>query len=167
MSKWIGQLAALFVSGLLLGGCGLPQYLQDTMDQAELRRLFGLPRGARVLSYAGYPSMVGFGQREGLSLDAAFELTDDEGQTFLAQAAEGGWQPLPMSDALFAHIPFQGLSVPLDQSNGLYLCRTAGNEVLHARETKGCVEVARINDLILGIFDATTNSVWVTVRSGY
>jgi hypothetical protein len=111
--------------------------------------------------------MVGFGQREGLSLSATFRLDEQEAQAFLDGASESGWEPLPMEPGLIQRIPFEGLEVPLDRTEGIYLCRTAGDDVLYARSTRSCAETVDFHDLILGVFDSSTNRAWVTVRSGY
>ena len=152
---------------LLLGACSGAQGVQDAIDQAALRRRFGLPRRAEVVNYRGYPSMVGFGQREGLGLSATFQLEPEPAQAFLERAAEAGWEPLPIEAGLVERIPFRELEVPLNLSQGAYLCLTAGNEVLHAKHTRSCDEVVQFHDIIFGVFDSTTNQVWVTVRSGY
>ena len=124
--------------GLILGGCRSSQALQDRMDQSALRELFGLPRRAEVVEYDGYPPMVGFGQREGLGLSAAFQLEPEEAKAFLETAAEAGWEPLPIEAGLVERIPFRELDVPLHLSQGMYSCQTTGNEVLHAETTCSC-----------------------------
>jgi len=161
-------LAVIAIAGaMLVPACGRTQAAQDSSDQAALRRLFGLPRGAELLSYDGYPSQVGFGQREGLSLSAEYRLADDDMGKFLRSAVEAGWQPLPMPVGLSELIPFHGLSVPWDAADGLYRCQTAGDDVLHARRTTSCLETTAFHDVILGVFDAASQRVWVTVRSAY
>lgn len=161
-------LVVLVLAGAtLVPACDRTQAAQDTADQAALGRLFGLPRGAELLSYDGYPSQVGFGQREGLSLSAEYRLADDDVGKFLRSAVEAGWQPLPMPVGLSGLIPFQGLSVPWDAADGLYRCQTAGDDVLHARRTTSCLGATTFHDVILGVFDAASQRVWVTVRSAY
>ena len=157
----------LLALALLLGGCGGAQGVQDTKDQAALRRLFGLPGRAEVVSYSGHLAMVGVGQREGLGLRARFQLEPEQAMAFLETAAEAGWEPLAIPAGLMGRIPFRELDVPLDRTDGLYLCRTAGDNVLHAETTRSCAETADFHDLILGVYDPSTQTVWVTVRSGY
>ena len=159
---------------ILAAGCGLSlalsactPALQDVIDRAALRSLFGLPSGADLVEYEGYPPMVGFGQREGLRLRAVYDFSQAEAVAFLEQARDEGWQPLPIEAALLIHIPFQDLSAPLDRTQGLYLCRTAGDEVLHPASTQDCREVPRMNDLIFGVYDLLERRVWVSVQAGY
>ena len=128
----------LLALALLLGGCGGAQGVQDTKDQAALRRLFGLPRRAEVVSYSGHLAMVGVGQREGLGLRARFQLEPEQAMAFLETAAEAGWEPLPIEAGLVERIPFRELDVPLHLSQGMYSCQTTGNEVLHAETTCSC-----------------------------
>jgi len=150
---------------LALGGCAQP--LQDMIDRAALRALFGLPAGADLVEYQGYPSMVGFGQREGLRLRATYDLSQSEAAAFLEKASDRGWQPLPISAGILGHIPFREISAPLDRTRGLFLCRTAGDEVLHPSSTRNCLEVLRLNDLIFGVYDSAERRVWVSVQAGY
>jgi hypothetical protein len=150
---------------LALGGCVQP--LQDMIDRAALRALFGLPVGAELVEYQGFPSTVGFGQREGLRLRAVYDLSHAEAAAFLKQARDGGWQPLPISAGLVRHIPFREIPAPLDHTHGLFVCRTAGDQVLYPASTQGCLEVQRLNDLIFGVFDSAERRVWISVQAGY
>ena len=52
-------------------------------------------------------------------------------------------------------------------SSGLYLCRTAGNDVLHARKTRPYWEVGRLGDAILGVYDREARRLTLEVGSGY
>ena len=158
-------LAACCGMTLALSGCAQP--LQDAIDRAALRSLFGLPVGAELVEYDGYPSMVGFGQREGLRLRAVYDLSQEEAAAFLELAGDRGWQPLPIDSRLISHIPFREIPAPLDRTQGLYLCRTAGDAVLYPASTRDCLEVLRMNDLIFGVFDSAERRVWVSVQAGY
>ena len=64
-------------------------------------------------------------------------------------------------------IPYKGLKVDLDGAQGLYLCRTAGDNVLHAKKTRPCEEVQRMNDIIIGTLDPVSCQLRVTMRSSY
>jgi len=165
MWKRILITAACCGLGLALGGCAQP--LQDMIDRAALRALFGLPMGAELVEYQGFPPMVGFGQREGLRLRAVYDLSQAEGAAFLEQARDRGWEPLPVSAGLLGHIPFREIPAPLDRTRGLFLCRTAGDQVLYPASTRGCLEVLRLNDLIFGVYDSAERRVWVSVQAGY
>jgi len=158
-------MAACCGLSLALNGCAQP--LQDMIDRAALRALFGLPAGAELVEYQGFPSMVGFGQREGLRLRAVYDLSQAEAAAFLEQARDGGWQPLPISAGLLRHIPFREFPVPLDRTRGLFVCRTAGDQVLHPARTVDCLEVRHLNDLIFGVFDSVERRVWIGVQAGY
>lgn len=161
-----GLIAAACCSlSLALSGCAQP--LQDMIDRAALRALFGLPAGAELVEYQGFPSMVGFGQREGLRLRAVYDLSQAEAAAFLKQARDGGWQPLPIRAGLLRHIPFRELPVPLDRTQGLFLCRTAGDQVLHPDSTADCLAVRRLNDLIFGVYDSMQRRVWINVQAAY
>lgn len=143
------------------------QEFQDQIDQRALSDLFDLPGGLTLVAYDGYPAMVGFGQREGLSLNAAYVLTDQQETEFIRRAIARGWEPLPMPESLRVHIPIQGLKVPLEVQSGLFYCRTAGDNVLHAAKTSPCAEAGSMNDIIIGVLDSSQNRLMVEVRSGY
>lgn len=164
---WKRVLITAACCGLSLALSGCTQPLQDMIDRAALRALFGLPVGAELVEYQGFPSMVGFGQREGLRLRAVYDLSRAEEAAFLDQARDRGWQPLPISAGLIRHIPFREIPAPLDRTQGLFVCRTAGDEVLHPASTRDCLEVLRLNDLIFGVYDSAERRVWVSVQAGY
>jgi hypothetical protein len=158
---------AAFAFATLLAGCGLPQGVQDRLDQRQLRERFGIPRGAELLAYEGYPSMVGFGQREGLNIGAVYRLTDEQERVFTESSLRGDWRPLPMP--LEHRGRMRGLAgdVPLDLEQGIYTASTAGSDVMRARDTVPISEVAQPADLILGVLDSETNQLHVRIASGY
>lgn len=153
----------ILVVALVLVAC----QSQDDMDKAQLIRHFGIPQGAELLEYQGYPARVGFGQREGLQVSATWRLTEAELAAWLPQAAPKGWKPLPIPAGIRQKIPYRGLKVDLDAAEGLYLCRTAGDNVLYAKSTRACADAQRMNDIIIGILDPGTRRLSVTVRSSY
>jgi hypothetical protein len=140
---------------------------QDDMDREQLRRHFGIPPGVQMIEYHGYPARVGFGQREGLQVSAKYRFTEGELAGWLPQARADGWQPLPIPAEIRQKIHYKGLRVDLDAAEGLYVCRTAGDNVLHARKTRPCAETQRMNDIIIGTLDPGTRQLSVTVRSSY
>lgn len=157
------RLTILVAAAFVLAAC----QSQDDMDKAQLRRHFGIPPGAEILEYHGYPARVGFGQREGLQVSATWRLTETELAAWLPRAGADGWQPLPIPAAIRQKVPYKGLKVDLDAAEGLYLCRTAGDNVLHATKTRPCSEAQRMNDIIIGILDPGTRRISATVRSSY
>jgi hypothetical protein len=140
---------------------------QDDMDKAQLLRHFDIPPGTQIIEYHGYPDRVGFGQREGLQVSATYRFTESELAAWLPQARSNGWQPLPIPPEIRQKIPYKGLKVDIDAAQGLYLCRTAGDNVLHAKKTRSCAEVQRMNDIIIGTLDPVSRQLRVTVRSSY
>lgn len=139
----------------------------DDRDREQLLRHFGIPPDTQVIEYHGYPARVGFGQREGLQVSATYRFTEGQLAAWLPQARSNGWQPLPIPAETRQKIPYKGLKVDLDAAQGLYLCRTAGDNVLYAKKTRPCGEVQRMNDIIIGILDPDTRQLSVTVRSSY
>jgi hypothetical protein len=140
---------------------------QDDMDKTQLLRHFNIPPGAQLIEYNGYPARVGFGQREGHQVSATYRFTEGELAAWLTQARSNGWQPLPIPSEIREKIPYKGLKVDIDAAQGLYLCRTAGDNVLHAKKTRSCGEVQRMNDIIIGTLDPVSRQLRVTVCSSY
>jgi hypothetical protein len=146
---------------------GYPRPIQDRLDQRAMLRHFDLPTGLRLVEYEGYPAVVGFGQREGLNLRAVFQLTERQAENLERRLVQDGWLPLPVPAETRRKL--QGYVDPstLALSAGLYQCRTAGNDVLRARETRPCAEADWLNDAIFGVFDADTHRLHLQVGSGY
>jgi hypothetical protein len=134
---------------------------------ARLRGIFGIPEGCELVSYDGYPSTVGFGQREGLALSAVYRLDGSQAREFVDRSLSEGWRELPVPDSVTACIPFQGLTVPLGAMQGIYTCRTAGDNVLYAASTRPVEEAGSVHDVLIGVFDSETNLLSVEVRSAY
>jgi hypothetical protein len=153
----------LILAVLLLCAC----QAQDERDRGQLLRHFTIPPSVQIIEYHGYPARVGFGQREGLEVSATYRFTEAELAAWLPQARADGWQPLPIPAETRSKIPYRGLKVDLDRTVGLYICRTAGDNVLHATRTRPCAEAQRMNDIIIGILDPGTREVSVAVRSSY
>lgn len=170
MKRYLLGLSSLVI-GLLsvtVHACGMPpQAIQDQLDRRALREQFNVPAGYALVSYDGFPSMVGFGQREGLEISAVYQLDREQLEDFLQDAPIAGWEPLPIPRDIRAKILYQGVNVPLDLQNGLFICRTAGDNVLHAKVTRHCSEVDYLPDVILGIFDPAQDKLYLVIRSGY
>lgn len=158
---------AIVLLPLSLSSCTGAQAVQDWVDERALRKQLAIPAGFDLVSYDGYPSMAGFGQREGLEISARYRLDGEQAAAFATRARANGWQPLPIPDATRSKIRFQGLKVPLDAQQGLYLCRTAGDDVLHARETRSCDAANSLHDIILGVLDTSTGELSAVIRAGY
>jgi hypothetical protein len=178
MTRWCWLLvgAGLLFAGLclpcvgglmIIGLLGQPYSIQDQLDQRALRRHFDLPSGLELVEYDGYPAEVGFGQREGLDIRAVYQLSDGEAEKLGRRFAEKGWSPLPIPADIQLRVRRYVAPDPLELTSGLYLCRTAGHNVLHAWITRPCAMVERQNDVILGVFDAETNRLHLQVSSGY
>lgn len=139
---------------------------QDASDQAALRRLFSLPNDVQIVHYEGFPSQVGFGQREGLYLVAHYQLTPEQVSVW-ANDAPAGWEPLPMPMEVQAQMDAFRFEALRDGQEGYYFCRTAGDNVLHAKETRPCTAVKDPLDLIAGVVDLATGEMVVQVQSFY
>ncbi len=132
---------------------------QDETDQRRVRARCGLPRDATVLVWKGYPEQVGFGQREGLSLEGTFRPTAG----WSAPAA--GYRVGPWPRARAAIEKGFRLGAMVDGARALR-CETAGDNVLSATSTRPCDTVAPLPDLILCVLEPS-GDVRAVVRSLY
>jgi hypothetical protein len=145
-------------------GCAIDQ---DASDQERLREIFAVPPEAQIIEYRGFPARSGFGQREGLRLSARYRLSAPVFSAWLASARNAGWRELPFPQSIRSRFRIRFDEAPLDTAHGLYLCRTAGNEILNTAETRPCEKAEAMNDVRLGVFDQSTGVLSVLVAAGY
>lgn len=143
------------------------QWLTDRSDKAALAEHFEIPDDAEMIAYDGFPTMVGFGQREGLTISAKYKLNDEDIKSWIQKVQYKGLKKLPIEENCRSKIWYKDKLIPLDTKNGYYFCRTAGNDVLKAKVTKPCDEVDNPNDIILAILDTETRELSVIITSGY
>lgn len=143
------------------------QWLTDKSDKAALEKHFDIPDDAEMIAYDGYPAMVGFGQREALSITAKYKLTDDDMYGWIKKVQNKGLKKLPIEPDCKKKLWFKNKLVPTDIKTGYYFCRTAGNDVLNADSTKSCDEVDNLIDIIFAILDTDSRELSVIITSGY
>ncbi len=146
-----------------------PGVFLNYLDEMALQRQASIPSGFKRVEYHGFPLMSGFGQREGLTVSAVYELTARQKDRFIKNAPSQGWKALPFPREIKERIPFKGLSVPLDAPHGLFICRTAGNDVLHSRKLRELAhtEPTMVIDLVIAVYDLQKNRLYAEVRSCY
>ena len=170
MKRYLLGINPLVISllSITMRTCGMPpQAIQDQLDRHALQEQFNVPAGYALISYDGFPSMVGFGQRESLEISAVYQLDREQLEDFLQDAPIEGWEPLPIPQDIRAKILYQGMNVPLDLQDGLFTCRIAGDSVLHAKATRPCSQVDDLQDVILGIYNPAQDKLYLVIRSGY
>jgi hypothetical protein len=128
---------------------------------------FEIPDDAEMIAYNGYPTMVGFGQREALSISAKYKLNDDDMNSWIKKVQSKGLKPLPIEADCKNKLWFNDKLIPTDLKSGYYFCRTAGNDVLNAETTKPCDDVENLNDIIFAILNTEKNELSVIITSGY
>ena len=119
-------------------GC---QTLTNDSDQKALRRQCGIPNFAKLKDFDGFPTMSGFGQREGLNLTAKFIVPKERVITFekFLKEKSSEWSPLPIPDAILDRIMLPLSGVNLRATQGFFRCKLAGSNVLHERYTTSCL----------------------------
>ena len=156
-----------FVFLLLLFVTNSCQWLTDSSDKSALEEHFEIPDDAEMIAYDGFPTMVGFGQREGLNISAKYLLSDEDMNEWIKIMQTKGLKKLPIESECKGKLWFQDKLIPLETKTGHYYCRTAGNDVLNATETKLCDEVDNLNDIIFAILDTEKKELSVIITSGY
>ena len=157
----------LFALIILFSACLIGCQSVDASDRRALREQCSIPEYAELVSYKGFPSTNGFGQREGLEVSGKFKIKSSEVVKFEKTAQWDGWEPLPIANTIRSKIRFKGMAINLDLEDGLYRCRTAGDNVLYTSVSKPCAEVEKLNDIMISVFDRKSNEFSAVVRSGY
>jgi len=143
------------------------QWLTDSSDKSALEKHFEIPDDAEMIAYDGFPTMVGFGQREGLNISARYLLNDEDMNEWIKNMKIKGLKNLPIESECRSKLWFKDKLIPVETKTGYYYCRTAGNDVLNATETKPCDEVDNLNDIIFAILDTEKKELSVIITSGY
>jgi len=120
-----------------------------------------------MIAYDGFPPVVGFGQREGLTISAKYKLNDEDMNSWIESVQHKGLKKLPIEPECRSKLWFKDKLILLDTQTGYSFCRTAGDDVLNATETKPCEEVKHLSDVILAILDTEKKELSVIVTSGY
>jgi hypothetical protein len=154
----------LLVACIALCSCSI---MVERDDKASLRRQCDIPRSATLVEYRGYPAVVGFGQREGLHIEGRFQIEKSGIGPFESDAVSRGWKSLPIPDEVLAKIPFEFSLVRLGSKKGLYRCHTAGDNVLHAKQTRDVSTVETPLDIIVSVYDSESGVIGAAVASGY
>lgn len=90
MGSQLKILISIFFT-VLIFGC-----TNNGSDESILRTEFNVPRNAKMISYQAHPEQNAW-LREGLNIDIVFQLSDQDYNTYVADAEKGGsWQPLPI-----------------------------------------------------------------------
>lgn len=156
--------SSFFLLLLLITSC---QQVTDSSDKEALKRHFEIPDDAVMIAYDGFPPMAGFGQREGLNISAKYKLNDEDMNNWINNLQSKGLKQLPIETECRSKLWFKDELIPMDTETGYYYCRTAGNDVLNATETKPCEKVENLNDIIFALLDIEMKELSVIVISGY
>lgn len=156
-----------FAFSLLLFFANSCQWLTDRSDKSALEKHFEIPKNAEMIAYDGFPTTVGFGQREGLNISAKYLLSDEDMNEWIRIMRTKGLKNLPIESECKSKLWFKDKLIPMETKTGYYYCRTAGNDVLNTKETKPCDEVDSLNDIIFAILDIEKNELSVIITSGY
>ena len=153
------RLLPLFLASAL--GCGTPP------DEDVLRRTFAVPRVARLVSLEASPKAPGTFGREGLTIDAVFGFGPDELAAYRVRLEKDpSWRPLPPPEELLRRLP-RGSTLPLDAKNGLWACRTAGDDLMRARKSDCTSRTGELNDCMFAVLDTDRRTLRVAVKTAY
>jgi len=142
-------------------GCERPS------DEEVLRRTFAVPRVARLLSLEASPKTPGTFGREGLSIDAVFGFGPDELAAYRVRLEKDPtWRPLPPPAELLLRLP-KAPKLPLDARDGVWACRTAGDDLMHARKSDCLDRPGDLNDFMFAVLDTDRRTLRVAVHTAY
>lgn len=165
--KWKWALSILILSVVI---CALYAWSTRTArsDISILRSEFGVPANARVVHYDASPKtgLIPW-PREALRIELILQFDSQDFDDYvLAAERQNNWQQLPIPDGFFpARSPKVALSgVP---TNGLFQCRTAGDDIMHSKKAIRRNLGDSVNDLMLGILDRDRQQLIVKVATGY
>ncbi|MFC1760581.1 hypothetical protein ACFL6U_00700 [Planctomycetota bacterium] len=168
---------------LCLLGCGV----QKKSDEQVLRKEFCVPESAELLTLKAFPEKSDHFGREGLKIDAVFKFKLDDFNTYRMQAEKSGsWQqpPVPknflmkMGGLKFKRQYFKELTeeqlyerfitkLPLDVKNGLYQCRSAGDNIMHKRKKIHTSLDHELIDYMFAILDFDEQALRIKVSADY
>jgi len=142
-------------------GCESPS------DEEVLRRTFAVPRAARLVSLDASPKAPGLFGREGLAIDAVFGFGPDELAAYRVRLGnDPTWRALPPPEELLPRLP-KGSNFPRDTGNGVWACRTAGDDLMRARK-KDCMErPGDLNDVMIAVLDLDRRTLRIRVTTAY
>lgn len=167
-TKWTTWLLVLAAVAVAFGAIYAWSTRTARSDISILRREFDVPNDARVLYYNALPKtgLIPW-PREALDIELILQFDSQDFENYLRAAeAAGGWQQLPIPDGFFPErSPKFDLTVR--PKAGLFQCRTAGDDIMHAKKTVRVNLGESINDLMLGILDFKQQQLIVKVRTGY
>lgn len=177
---------------MLITSC---QIIADRNDQKALRKQCQIPTFAHLEHFNGFPYMNGFGQREGLDLSAKYKISNEQAIYFekSVQRKDSQWRPLPIPPDILTKLAnsyFKISDVNLNSSKGYFRCRTAGDDVLHKKETSSCFNpkawvmvkkdpprweykevplesIDAFSDIIISVYDTASLIITAGVVSGY
>ena len=142
-------------------GCERPS------DEEVLRRTFAVPRVARLVSLEASPKTSGTFGREGLSIDAVFGFGPDELAAYRVRLEKDPtWRPLPPPAELLERL-LKGLKLPQGARNGVWACRTAGDDLMHARKSDCLARTGALNDAMFALLDFDRRTLRVAVKTDY
>jgi hypothetical protein len=164
--------------------------MADRSDREALRTQAGVPPFAELVTFKGDPFTVG--PREALNLSATFAIPGSRVQDFEAAmgAKDSQWQPLPIPPGVKKRISFRFAGLTMESPRGFFRCRTAGDNVLYAKDTASCLnprawvmlrkdppswEIKEVplssidlySDIILSVYDLDSKTISVGIASGY
>jgi len=157
----VGLCLAFSAVVVVAGGCARPS------DEEVLRRTFAIPQAAKLLSLEATPKRADRPGREGLRIDAVFGFGPDELAAYRVRLEKDpSWRPLPPVEEVLRRLPASG-PLPLDAKSGVWTCRTAGNDLMHARKSDCMNRPGNLADFMLAVLDADRRVLRVRVKTTY
>jgi hypothetical protein len=174
-----------------------PSDTQRASDEAVIRREFSIPKASVTTEYKANPETTGFDGRDFLEITMRFGMDAATFSQYLGVIKDQpGWQPLPIPERLIMrmgrvlshqkaiiksypndtnlHRSVEEMrddfvkSLPLGAKSGFYLCKYAGNSIMHAPKKNIMNEEGNeLPDFMLAVVDPEHRQVRVRVQAWY
>jgi len=93
------NISSLIVAFLIITSCSF------NSDESAIRKEFKIPDSAEMISFKVSPEESGWFGREGLKIDAVFQLSNDDFNSYLSNAKKSNeWLPLPITKDFLMHM---------------------------------------------------------------
>lgn len=93
------KISSLIVAFLIITSCSF------NSDESAIRKEFKIPDSAEMISFKVSPEESGWFGREGLKIDAVFQLSNEDFNSYLSSAKKSNeWLPLPIPKDFLMHM---------------------------------------------------------------
>jgi len=144
----------------------------EESDESAIRNAFNIPQGAIKVSYSSNPKTAGTFGREGLKIHMEFQLPTGNLEGFVQKLESSNeWGQLPIPAGIIKRITNQNYGDFIAQlgssSKGYFACKSAGDNLMHAKLAHVEENGKKLNDFMLCIINTQTGSIHAMASTDY